>query len=73
MEFGVILEARKSRQKVTADMVEAVIANSDNQVFQTTEFRSVLGDFRKYKCHTPNVGKLNVGWECDAIRKRLGL
>lgn len=54
-------------------MIEAVIAKSDNPAFRTTEFRSVLGDFRKYKCHTPNADKVNVDWECEAIRKRLGV
>ena len=70
-EFQLIDEARKQKQNITADFIDKLASASDNPAFQSPEFRLVLGDYRKYRCHTPNVGKFNLNWETDVIRKRL--
>ena len=72
-EYELIQQARTDKYHVTADLVESIVRQSNNPVFQSAEFREALGDYRKYKCRTPNVGKINLDWECDMIRKRLSI
>lgn len=73
VEFDLLMRARGEGQFITADIIEGIANSSTNPMLRTTAFRKVLGDFRRYKCTTPNTCKIDVDTECELIRKHLGI
>jgi len=73
VEYELVLEAKKAGVSITADIVEEVVDGSNNPMCKTSAFRKALGDYRRYKCSTPNSNEINTESECLLIRKYLGL
>lgn len=74
VEWKLITESIKfDKVRYKADFIENVCLSSGNPIFNSPEFRKVLGDFRKYKMCTPNQKEYTVEDELEAIRKRTGI
>lgn len=73
MEYELVLEAKKAGAGITADVVEDIVDGSGNPMCKTSAFRKALGDYRRYKCSSPNTDEIDTESECLLIRKYLGL
>lgn len=66
-----VQQLKKEHFYVTADTIEQIAYHSDNPAFQSAEFRKALGDYRKYKMHTPNPAGFDLDNEIKTIKTRL--